>query len=166
MALEEQLRQMGFQNVQDAKFMGRYTVQGLVVDVMPTDEQILGFSNKWYRYGFETAIGHEIDEQNRVKIFSPPCFIASKLEAFKSRGGNDGRLSSDFEDIVFVLENRASIWQEMSNPESELKEYLFNEFTILYKHPYIREWIDAHSSSYSPPGSYIILQDMEAFIRI
>ena len=165
MALEEQLRQMGFQNVQDSKFMGRYTVQGLVVDVMPTDEQILGFSNKWYRHGFETAIDHELDEQHRVKIFSPPCFIASKLEAFKSRGGNDGRLSSDFEDIVFVLENRTSIWQEMSNAEPHLKEYLVNEFTILYKHPYVREWIDAHSLSYSPPSSYIILQDMEDFIR-
>ena len=164
MALEEQLRQMGFQNVQDSKFEGRYTIQGLVVDVMPTDEQILGFSNQWYKHGFDTAIDHEIDEDHKVKIFSSPCFIASKLEAFKNRGGNDGRLSSDFEDIVFVLENRSTIWQEMSSAEKELKEYLLNEFTSLHKQPYIREWIDVHSSSYPQDSSNIILEDMENFI--
>jgi len=38
-----------------------------------------------------------------VKIFQAVYFIASKLEAFNDRGNNDGRMSSDFEGIVFVL---------------------------------------------------------------
>ncbi|MBA2330577.1 MAG: hypothetical protein H0V91_13275 [Flavisolibacter sp.] len=37
MELEDQLRKMGFQNVPDSKFLGRYTVKGLIVDVMPTN---------------------------------------------------------------------------------------------------------------------------------
>src|SRR5688500_17504881 len=111
--LEEQLRTMGFQNDITANFLGRYLLPGIILDVMPTDESILGFSNIWYEEGFKSAIDYTLNSQHTIKIFAPPYFIASKLEAFKKRGNNDGRMSSDFEDIVYVLENRRSIWEEM-----------------------------------------------------
>lgn len=44
--LEEHLRKAGFQNDTSASFIGRYLFHGLIVDVMPTDEKILGFSNQ------------------------------------------------------------------------------------------------------------------------
>lgn len=111
--LEEQLRTMGFQNDTTAKFVGRYLLPGIIVDVMPTDEAILGFSNIWYEGGFKNAIDYVIDEHHTVRIFSASYFIASKLQAFKNRGNNDGRLSTDFEDIIFVLDNRRTIWEEI-----------------------------------------------------
>jgi predicted nucleotidyltransferase len=120
--LEEKLRKIGFKNDTTAKFVGRYLLQGVIVDVMPIDHSILGFSNKWYKEGFETAINYQIDELHEVKIFSPPYFIASKLEAFKDRGNNDGRTSTDFEDIVYVLENRLAIWKEMKESKNNLRE--------------------------------------------
>src|SRR5215204_6006107 len=46
-AVEEQLRKMGFQNDSSSKFLGRYLLPGIIVDIMPTDEKILGFSNIW-----------------------------------------------------------------------------------------------------------------------
>jgi predicted nucleotidyltransferase len=164
MDIEEQLRTMGFKNAQDSKFVGRYLLPGLVVDVMPTDEAILGFSNKWYAAGFKTAIDYSIDEQHTVKIFTAPYFIASKIEAFKNRGSNDGRTSNDFADIVFVLENRRSIWSDIFSAEQSLKEYLADEFFKLQRNPYIEEWIDAHSDTFSPPGSYFILREMKDFL--
>ncbi|MEI9809550.1 MAG: hypothetical protein WDO16_17695 [Bacteroidota bacterium] len=145
--------------------MGRYLLAGLIVDVIPTDEGILGFSNKWYTEGFKSAIGYIIDEHHKVKIFSPPYFIATKIEAFKNRGKDDGRTSSDFEDIIFVLENRRSIWKEMNDAESPLKEYLLNEFSVMKKNPYLEEWIDSHSSSYYPPSTYFIMEDLEVFLK-
>jgi predicted nucleotidyltransferase len=162
--LEEQLRNMGFKNDLDSKFLGRYLLPGLIVDVMPTEESILGFSNKWYSEGFRTAIDCIIDEKHTVKIFTAPHFVASKLEAFKNRGNNDGRLSDDFADIVFILENRRSIWTDIYNSEKELKEYLKDEFSRLQKNPYIEEWIDAHSEHFSLPGSYFILQELNDFL--
>lgn len=84
---------------------------------MPTNEAILGFSNIWYEGGFKNAVDYIIDDQHTVKIFSAPYFIASKLQAFKNRGNNDGRVSTDFEDIIFVLDNRSTIWEEMKNAE-------------------------------------------------
>ena len=163
-ALEEQLRKMGFRNDVTSKFLGRYLLPGVIVDVMPVEESILGFSNQWYGEGFKTAVDYRLDEQHTVKIFSPPYFMASKVEAFKNRGKNDGRTSSDFEDIVYLLEFRRSIWQEMKDTASPIKEYLREEFTALKKNPYLEEWIDACASSYSPSSSYFIMQDLEEFV--
>lgn len=162
--VEEQLRKVGFENDHDSNFIGRYKLSGLFVDLMATDEKILGFGNQWYKDGFRTAIEHRIDDLVTVKIFDAPHFIASKIEAFKNRGNGDGRFSQDFEDIVFILENRASIWQEMIDASSPLKEYLKKEFQVFANNPHIQEWIGSHSSFFSPPSAYFIMEDMKKYL--
>jgi len=57
---------------------------------MPTNDPSIGFKNIWYPDGFAEAIGYQLDEQNTIKILSPPYFLATKLEAHKGRGKNDG----------------------------------------------------------------------------
>ena len=111
---------------------------------MPTDEKVLGFSNRWYKEGFANLIQYEIDEHATVNIFSSTYFIASKFEAFKGRGQNDGRTSQDFEDIVFLLDNRASIWEEINAANKNLKEYLKVECSTLLDNPYFEEWLSVH----------------------
>ncbi len=143
-AVEVQLRAIGFVNDIHSKIICRYKYKGLLVDIMPTDEKVLGFSNKWYAPGFKLAIDFEIDKQHIVKIFPAAYFIASKLEAFKSRGKNDGRTSSDFEDIVFVLNNRNTIWKELPEADEIVKQYLTDEFSQLLPGNYIDEWIAVH----------------------
>lgn len=162
--LEDQLRKIGFANDPTAKFVGRFLLPNIIVDVMSIEESILGFSNKWYKEGFETAVNYRIDELHLVKIFAPPYFMASKLEAFKNRGNNDGRTSDDFEDIVYIMENRRVIWNEMKAANEQVRKYLLNEFKALYNHNYIEEWVDAHSSFYSPPSSFYIMEEMEKFV--
>ncbi len=142
--LQEKLMKLGFELAADSKVICRYKYQGLIVDIMPTDDNVLGFSNRWYKDGFANIIRYQADERTQVNIFKPPYFIACKLEAFKSRGNDDGRTSQDFEDIVFVLDNRKTIWEEIKNADNELKNYLNEEFRKLLAHPYFEEWISAH----------------------
>ncbi len=142
--VEERLRKIGFENDIHSRVICRYIYQGIIVDIMPTDEQILGFSNKWYKPAFALAYDFIIDEQHSVKIFPVTYFIASKLEAFKSRGGNDGRTSSDFEDIIYVLNYRAGIWKEFREASKKIKAYLKEEFSNILKVPYVYEWISCH----------------------
>ena len=163
--LEEQLRKRGFTNDTESKFIGRYLLPGIIVDVMPTDENILGFSNRWYAGGLKTSVDYAIEAIHSVRIFSPPYFIASKLEAFKNRGSDDGRTSSDFEDIVFVLENRRSIWEEVNTADEKVRKYLKDEFKNLLINPYIEEWVDSHVSFNSPSSTYYILAQMEKFVK-
>lgn len=163
-ALEEKLRAIGFVNDKESDVICRYKIKGIIVDVMPTSKDPLGFSNKWYPDGHKNAIDYVIDERNVVKIFSAPYFIASKLEAFKGRGKNDGRTSTDFEDIVFILENRNTIWAELANTSDELQQYLKSEFKHLLSNPFFIEWIDSHVDRGSPPATYFIIEELKKIV--
>lgn len=143
-AIEDTLRKKGFVNDAESKVICRYKINGIVVDVMPVSALVLGFSNRWYAPGSKKAIDFEIDKQHTVKIFPVAYFIASKIEAFKGRGKNDGRTSSDFEDIVFVLNYRNAVWTELLQADDSLKEYLIEEFKKLLYGTYIDEWIAVH----------------------
>jgi predicted nucleotidyltransferase len=142
--LDEKLRSIGFQNDIESGIICRYTVQGIVVDIMPTDASVLGFSNFWYADGFRNAIDFTLDEEITIKIFSPEYFIAAKLEAFKNRGKNDYRTSSDFEDIVYLLENCQEIKEYLSTNDTMLKKYFKTEFTKLLNDTNLEEGIYAH----------------------
>lgn len=107
--IEEKLRQKGFTNDRESHVICRYRVQGIIVDIMPTNEAILGFSNRWYTEGFKHATGYLLNEKQQIHILKAPYFLATKLEAFRGRGENDGRWSTDFEDIVYLLNNRSGI---------------------------------------------------------
>lgn len=142
--VEDALRQKGFINDIDSGIICRYKVQGITVDVMPTEGGVLGFSNRWYPEGFSNSAEKDLGSNCIIKIFQPTYFLASKLEAFKGRGGGDGRTSSDFEDIVFILNNRTAIWDEMAAAPPHVKEYLQSEFKKLLKKDYLFEWVSAH----------------------
>ena len=162
--LEERLRKIGFSNDIDSGIVCRYKIHGIVVDIMPTNDPSIGFSNKWYQEGFDNSVDYKIDEQCSIKILDAPYFIATKIEAFKGRGKNDGRTSQDFEDIVFILENRESIWQEINELEGDISTYFKNEFKELLKNKYLDEWIDSHVERVSPPATYIILDEIKNFV--
>lgn len=100
-----------------------------------------------------------------MRIFAPVYFLASKLEAFKSRGKNDGRTSKDFEDIVFLLENRSQIWQEMESAEGDVKEYLKNELRAILNNPFVEEWVDSHAGYGVIPATAFIINSMQKFVE-
>lgn len=62
--LEENLRSKGFTHdtSKDAPIC-RMIYKGIKVDVMPTDEKILGFSNSWYGEGIESALPYGSGEE-------------------------------------------------------------------------------------------------------
>jgi len=162
--LEEKLRAIGFTNDIESGVICRYKIHGIIVDIMPTNDPSIGFTNKWYPEGFEKAVNYEIDESNIIKILSAPYFIATKLEAHKDRGKNDGRTSQDFEDIIFVLENCSAIWEEMNNSSKTIKDYLRSEFLILLNNQNLFEWIDSHVERGTPPATYLIMENLKRFV--
>lgn len=162
--LEEKLRKMGFQHDMTSGVVCRYTIQGILVDIMPTDDPSIGFQNKWYPEGFRTAVDFVLDNTTSIKILSAPYLIATKLEAFKSRGGGDGRTSHDFEDIVFLFENRSKLWEEMDQLSGGIREYLISEFDRLLRVPHFFEWVDCHVEQGSRPASYQIVEKLRNFV--
>ena len=124
---------------------------------MPDNEAILGFSNRWYTDGIRHAQTFPIDDLT-IKIFPAPIYLASKIEAYRQRGASDKRLSSDFEDIVYVLENRPEIVDEVIASRSDVRDYIVEFMTSLLHESDVNEGIRA-VLGYSPlPGrlEYVI----------
>ena len=163
--MEEKLHAIGFTNDIQSGIVCRYRINGIIVDIMPTNDPSIGFHNKWYPDGFKNAIWHTVDPTCIIQILSAPHFIATKFEAFKGRGKSDGRTSHDFEDIIYVLENRSTIWEEMNSAELELKKYIHSEFTDLLRNPHHAEWIECHTSPGSPPATDHILTEILRFAQ-
>jgi hypothetical protein len=143
----------------------RYKVNGVIVDVMPTSGDILGFTNTWYPEAFIHAIQIKLIENLSFSIFSATYFSATKLEAFKDRGENDGRFSTDFEDIIFVLNNRQEVWQEIIESDGKLKSFLIMEFNTLFENPCIDEWTRSHLDHSEQQRSAFILGNISALVN-
>jgi len=142
--LQDHLLKLGFKHDVSSPIISRFLLDGLKVDFMPTDASILGFSNQWYPEGLRNAVTHNLDKDIAILIFRSPYFIASKMEAFKTRGKSDLYWSHDLEDIIFVLDNRDTIEDELLNADSSVKKYLREELSILLKNDSFEEALIAH----------------------
>jgi hypothetical protein len=119
-----------------------YKYKYIPVDIMPAEDGPLGPSNKWYKLGFENLWRVKaIDEE--IQILSAPAYLATKFEAFKNRG-NDYRTSHDFEDIIYILDNRITIVSEIDQAHPKIKGFLRKEFAKILKSPYMEEILSAH----------------------
>lgn len=94
----------------------------LKVDFMPDDEAIIGFSNRWYARGIETAVRAKLEDSLVIRHLTPPLFIATKLEAYRGRGEGDLIGSRDAEDILLLVDGREALADEIlgPTPRSEL----------------------------------------------
>jgi predicted nucleotidyltransferase len=164
--VEDALRRKGFVNDVDSGIICRFKVQGITVDIMPTNQEVLGFTNRWYSEGFKNSKRVELDQDCVIQIFQPVYFIASKLEAFKGRGNGDGRMSSDFEDIVFILNNRTTIWDEMKNASASVRDYLIAEFKNLNESNYLFEWVSVHLDYSEQRRVSHIMGEIEQFVYL
>ncbi|ATQ73630.1 hypothetical protein CR152_03235 [Massilia violaceinigra] len=112
--LSGELQKRGFKvSIQD-DIQCRWRLGELIVDVMPTDEKILGYSNRWYAPAIESAIWFELPSTHRIRVVNAPYFVATKIEAFKGRGNNDFFTSRDIEDIITLVDGRETLLEEIA----------------------------------------------------
>jgi len=143
--LSEQLRQRGFKEDQspDAPIC-RWTINDVVLDVMPTNPEILGFSNQWYRSALATAELVSLPSGSQIRIVISPYFLATKLDAFAGRGKSDYAASHDMEDIIAVLDGRPGVVDEVKSADAALRKYLSENFSRLIRDKYFLESLPGH----------------------
>lgn len=130
-ALEARLRQLGFEQPRlEGAPLCRWIHGKLILDLMPTDPAILGFSNRWYPQAFENVEIIKVGDY-QIRMISAPYFLATKLEAFHGRGRSDCRMSRDVEDIVTVIDGRPEIVSEVQAAATPLRKYLSGEFSSM-----------------------------------
>jgi len=129
--LQEELRQKGFAESQEDNVICRMRLGDLRVDFMPDDPAILGFSNRWYAKGIETAVTTALTENLEIKRLAPPLFVATKLEAFLGRGHGDLLGSHDLEDILVLIDGREEIVAEIQAADADVRQFILEQFTAL-----------------------------------
>jgi predicted nucleotidyltransferase len=124
--LGDKLRNAGFRE-EGGEVICRWQYRDLKIDVMPTDESILGFSNRWYPQVLKKANRADLPSGGRIRLISPPLLVATKLEAFYGRGRADYGKSHDIEDIINLVDGRPELVEEVAAEDGELREYLREE---------------------------------------
>ncbi len=106
----------------------RWIVAKIKVDIMPTDEAILGFSNKWSHDALRYATPFKLRNDLEIQLITAPYLIATKIEAFHGRGNSDYLASHDLEDILRVIDGRSSIIDEIKNANDNVRRYIVDQF--------------------------------------
>lgn len=88
----QRLRELGFREDMDGPIC-RWLIDtetgSVKLDVMPIDDAILGFSNRWYKAAIEDATEIALPNGIVIRLVTPAYFLATKFEAFAGRGEGD-----------------------------------------------------------------------------
>ncbi len=125
----------------------RWKTDAVYLDIMPTNEKILGFGNLWYEQAMKHAKRIILPSGKSIRIVSAPYFLITKLEAFKGRGNGDFLLSHDIEDIIALLDGRKGLAQEIKQSNKVVREELKKRFQQLVMNSYFIEAVYGHMPS-------------------
>lgn len=144
-ALERELEKAGFSHdLSPGAPICRWIVGTSMMDVMPTDEQVLGFANRWFTQAIHTAQSVQLPSAHIIKLVTPPLFLATKLEALQGRGGGDFLASHDLEDIITVIDGRVELLEDVRTSALPLRAYIAHEIGALLRNPEFGQALPGH----------------------
>ena len=140
------LRAQGFSEdtSEDAPICRWKSVDGILLDVMPIDPDVLGFGNQWYEPATRHSQEYLLPSGKTIKLISVPYFLITKLDAFNGRGNSDYLLSHDIEDIVAVFDGRVELVDDVKSAEEELVTELSKRFSNLLNNKHFIEAVSGN----------------------
>jgi hypothetical protein len=159
--LRDELRRLGFtEDATEGAPICRWLVDGVSVDIMPTSNSILGFSNPWYASALRHATRVTLPGGPDIRVVTAPHFLATKLAAFRNRGNEDYQASHDLEDCLAVVDGRSSIAADVAAAEDDLRSHLAREVRRLLANSKFTEALAGHLPG--DPGSQLRLPTLTA----
>jgi len=122
-SVREELIRKGFKQSPEDDVVCRFRFEGIKVDVMSTKAIGWAPTNIWFSPGFALRETLDITGQT-IQILPLPYFLASKFSAYNDRGAKDPRTSHDFEDIIYLLDNRTDIVEQLTEVPDDVRPYL------------------------------------------
>ncbi|RLA38187.1 MAG: hypothetical protein DRR03_01010 [Gammaproteobacteria bacterium] len=127
-ALERAVAERGFKHdLSPEAPICRWVLDGVALDLMPSQPGILGFHNRWYPQAVATAIRKALPNGLEIRLIAAPVFVATKFEAFHGRGKSDYLAGHDLEDIVSVIDGRPELAGEFAETDDDLRNYVAAE---------------------------------------
>lgn len=105
-----------------------------IADVMSPDPAVFGFSNRWFAGTLRTAVWVDLEPGLRIRVATLPYFLATKVEAFASRGKDDWMASHDLEDLLTVASMRGDCVDAVAAADRDVRAFLISTFAT-WTHP-------------------------------
>lgn len=122
-AFAARLRKRGFiEGGEQGSPICRWSVDGIPVDIMPTDPSVLGFSNVWYPEALKHAPMLVVDGV-QLRTVDAAHFCATKLEAWLSRG-DDELWHHDLEDVVAMVDGCPGLLAELRRASKTVQGFV------------------------------------------
>jgi predicted nucleotidyltransferase len=157
--MQERLAELHFYPDPEGHAICSYKYEKIAIDIMSADDSSMGPTNRWYKPGFKYMQEIKLPEGITINILPASYFLATKLEAFKDRGENDFYGSHDYEDIIYLLDNRTTIVEEVISADDDVKEYIRQELSKIRKHPQANEILAMHIHPYVREERFKMLID-------
>lgn len=138
---EARLRERGFQ-LQPPPAC-RYAIDDVLVDVMTTTTQAMGFSERWYAEAFAAAKTVELPNGTTIRAITSPLFLATKLSAWHDRGNGD-YYAEDLEDVLAVIDGRQNLLAEIRQSSIDVRHFLSEHFAQLLEAPGFIDAVPGH----------------------
>lgn len=162
--MEQQLASLGFFPDPHGHSICSYRYKNIPIDIMSAEDGPMGPANKWYKIGFEDLWTIKAIEEE-INILKAPCYLATKFEAYNDRGQGDYRTSHDFEDIIYVIDNRINIVEEIARTNDRIKSFLIEETIKIFGSPSFEEILSVHLHPLIATERYPILLEKFNSIR-
>lgn len=135
--VQRELARRGFHEDVDSGVICRWIHRdsGVVFDLMPESPSVLGFANRWYPYAVATAQQVALGGDLSIRLATAVAFVATKLEAFASRGRGDVLASHDLEDVLNVVDGREELVRELADASAEVRHAVAQAFADLLARP-------------------------------
>ncbi len=148
--LGDRLRERGLREAVDDPVICRWrsAEPRLTIDVMPTDPEILGFSNEWYGQAISTAETVTLDSGARLRAATPVLLVATKLCAWLGRGEGDLLRSLDIHDLLTLVNGRPELSEELEAAQPELRTYVREELRAVRAEPYFDYALESALADY------------------
>lgn len=147
------------------KVMYRYSYDDILIDFIPFEATPLGPTNRWLKPGFGKAYPINIGSI-QIRILPVSLFVATKWEAYKSRG-TDPRTSPDFEDIIYILDNNSEVVEDTRNAEKDVQVFLKKMSLEILNHSSRSEIIECHLNPYTADDrKEIVLKKLDSLSKI
>ena len=139
-AMEKALESVGFRRPHDDHMeMVSWEWKGVRVDSLPHLSLLLTPANRWFPFLMKDAEYVEVLPGCKAWRASAPCFLATKFEAFFSRGQNNFVKSKDIGDILTVVDGRKELFDEIQYSATDVRGFLRQKFRWLLEQTHFME---------------------------
>ena len=159
--LARALMALGFTQTMDANTPPfRWFWRQMQLDLVPMEEKVMGFANRWYKPAFAACVVTELLPGLPLRHLSAPYFMATKLEAFKDRGKNDVYMSHDLEDVITVVDGRPELLSELVAAPDDLRVFVAGTLATVLRHADFSNALPGIVSQ--APRAGLVLQRLQA----